>query len=826
MYQCPVCTLPIKNSRELYYHLRASHYGQTSPCDTDINATMGRKQNSKSMHKCTICTEEFSLLRTLYIHLREHFKPHNQMHGEEPPRKRRRIHLGQQGSGLVKSTSTNRENEQTSMEQEKETIQEPIPGPSGAQMRITNNGRLRMPNKRELEQDQKEKKKQDYDKKSASKSYQLVEISRRYNQRLGADNISYRLKVQENLMDRKVSDILGELYSMFDNLITDLRNDLENGDLVRFYLNHPILNVPIIVSARPIEDLTVEDIMTDVEKVLQSEEELKLDEQFEIHVGILRIPRGGRGKYFINRQENIYRKHSIVEIVNKDDNLCFDRAVAVCLAKLKSLNSEDNNKKQKWKKIIHKKSSYQFEKALKLRKSVGLPENHMVSLHDVKLYEDRHDVRIVVIDIENGDTPLYAGSSNKTRQIYLLKDSNHYHSIISVTGFYGTNHYCSTCLKAYNNHNHNCATTCATCKDSNCLIVQEVQCSDCNMTCRSEACHERHKKPKVCSKKSTSNDSNRKSLCEKSWKCLKCHSIINRLKRGPAEHVCGEYSCKNCHQFVTGLHLCYQRYSPPKNTNEKFIFYDFESRQDEMEQCPEGYLKPEPCKSHAESQSNCRMCSLCVRCRNSWCGKFKHVANFAIAQTVCSLCIKSEISKSSRCVGCGTRCQKCKAKDKNGNFVNDPCDDTCGYQERLFQSDSTADKLAEWMFDGARSGFTAIAHNSGSYDAYFLLEYLLKNGKKPDTIIYQGSHITFMEIKKDLNIRLIDSLKFLPMKLSRFSKVFGLNETKGWFPHYFNKKVNWNYIGPYPEKEFYGVSNMSEEETHSFNEWYNKKNHQ
>ena len=331
MYQCPVCTLPIKNSRELYYHLRASHYGQTSPCDTDINAAKSRKQNAKSIHKCTICTEEFSLLRS-----------------------------------MEKETETT------------QTIQEPIPGPSGAQMRITNKGRLRMPDKRELEQDQKEKEKQVYDKKSpASNSYELVEISRRYNQRLGADNISYRLKVQENPLDRKVSDILGEVYSMFTNLITDLRNDLENGDLVQFYLNHPILNVPIIVSARPIEDLTVENIMTDVEKVLQSEEELKLDEQFEIHVGILRIPRGGRGKYFINRQENIYRKRSIVEMINKDDNLCFDRAVAVCLAKLKSLNSEDNNKKQKWKKIIHKKSSYQFEKALKLMKiSRATRESH------------------------------------------------------------------------------------------------------------------------------------------------------------------------------------------------------------------------------------------------------------------------------------------------------------------------------------------------------------------------------------------------------------------------------------------------------------------
>ena len=822
MYQCSICTLGVKNSRELYFHLRSSHYGDKSPSENDIHRVNRKKQHIDStlLHKCEICTEAFPTIRILYLHLRGHFKRQDQPQADEPPLKHRKLNLEQQGSGLVKQKDI-LQNDQN-VQQEDKSGGEPKPASNVSQMRITHDGKLRMPNEEEIQRDQTEKEKQSNDNQSVY-SYQLIEISRRYNQRLGADNISYRLKVNENLMNRRITDILGEMYTMFDNLVNNLRNELQNGDIVRLYLNHPILNVPISISARAIEELTVEDIMTEVEEVLQSEEELKLDEQFEIHVGILRIPRGGRGKYFADRQESIYRKRSIVEIVNTGDNLCFDRAVAVCLAKLKSLNLEDNKKKMKWKKIIHKKCTYQLEKALKLRKSVGLPENYMLNLNDFKLYEDRHDVRIVVIDVEHVETPFYSGSLNKAKQIYILKDSDHYHSIISVTGFYGTNHYCSTCLKAYNNHNHNCSTTCSTCKDNNCLMVQELLCTDCNMTCRSEACLGRHKQPKACTTKSLHNTDNRKSLCEKIWKCLKCHSVINRMKRCPSDHICGKYNCHNCHQFVTGLHLCYQRYSPPKTINDKFIFYDFESRQDELAQCPAGYLKAEHCESHSQSQSSCRKCILCVHCKNSWCGKSKHTANFAIAQTVCGLCITSKVSKTSRCVGCGVRCKKCSVKDKHGNYINDPCSDTCGYQERIFRGDNTAEQLAKWMFDSERSGFTAIAHNSGSYDAYFLLEYLLKNGKKPDTIIYQGSHITYMEIKKEYKIRLIDSLKFLPMKLSKFSKVFGLKETKGWFPHLFNVKENWNYIGLYPEKEYYGVTLMNEEEVQSFNDWYNEK---
>ena len=65
-----------------------------------------------------------------------------------------------------------------------------------------------------------------------------------------------------------------------------------------------------------------------------------------------------------------------------------------------------------------------------------------------------------------------------------------------------------------------------------------------------------------------------------------------------------------------------------------------------------------------------------------------------------------------------------------------------------------------------------------------------------------------MEIKMDLKTRIIDSLKSLQMKLSKFSNVSGLKETKEWFPHKFNKTENWNYVGSYHESEYYGVSMM------------------
>ena len=76
-----------------------------------------------------------------------------------------------------------------------------------------------------------------------------------------------------------------------------------------------------------------------------------------------------------------------------------------------------------------------------------------------------------------------------------------------------------------------------------------------------------------------------------------------------------------------------------------------------------------------------------------------------------------------------------------------------------------------------------------------------------------------MTVERHLHIKVIDSLNFLPMKLSALPKAFGLEETKGWFPHYFNTKENQNYVGPYPEANYYGYDFISEKEREALLEW-------
>ena len=73
-------------------------------------------------------------------------------------------------------------------------------------------------------------------------------------------------------------------------------------------------------------------------------------------------------------------------------------------------------------------------------------------------------------------------------------------------------------------------------------------------------------------------------------------------------------------------------------------------------------------------------------------------------------------------------------------------------------------------------------------------------------------------------IRFIDSLNFIATPLASFPKTFGLKELKkGYFPHYFNKKHNQNYVGPLPNKKYFGYNQMRLSTRKNFLEWYNSK---
>lgn len=143
----------------------------------------------------------------------------------------------------------------------------------------------------------------------------------------------------------------------------------------------------------------------------------------------------------------------------------------------------------------------------------------------------------------------------------------------------------------------------------------------------------------------------------------------------------------------------------------------------------------------------------------------------------------------------------------------------------------TIDEFCTWLFETEENhGRVAIAHNGKGYDFQFIRNWCMRNHRELD-VIANGLKIMRM---KDLQtgIVFLDSLNFLPMSLSAFTKTFGLGETanghtlkKGYFPHFANTPLNVaTYVGDVPAKKYFGPSSFRKEaERMKFDAWWAKR---
>ncbi|MGL5598386.1 MAG: DNA polymerase, partial [Aeromonas sp.] len=87
-------------------------------------------------------------------------------------------------------------------------------------------------------------------------------------------------------------------------------------------------------------------------------------------------------------------------------------------------------------------------------------------------------------------------------------------------------------------------------------------------------------------------------------------------------------------------------------------------------------------------------------------------------------------------------------------------------------------------------------------------------------IIMQGCKLIYMR-DQVFNQRYIDSYSFMPMALSKLPAALNLTTTeKGYFPHHFNRVENENYVGPFPDKGYYGYHDMTDKNQTKFDAWY------
>jgi hypothetical protein len=269
----------------------------------------------------------------------------------------------------------------------------------------------------------------------------------------------------------------------------------DGGVSARLYINYPNIQyeAPIFIALRPLNMLTPEALLNAIEKVLNSNRGIEIDQQLQIHIGIMDIHRGGGVAKKLTRMYSAdpfcckMKKKSISSISRHARHpTCAARAIMCGVTRLRCSVT-------KYKRVAAKNRSRQFLIAIDMLKHVGLPATREIAIDEYVHIENYLKCQIIVYDAPFKNSCIYGGAYERDDKIFLYHSEGHFDLITSMSGFLSSRYFCVKCKVPYSKpKSHSCNIYCKTCEHFNCEIETPMSCRICSRTCRSYACFDRH----------------------------------------------------------------------------------------------------------------------------------------------------------------------------------------------------------------------------------------------------------------------------------------------------------------------------------------------
>ncbi len=393
---------------------------------------------------------------------------------------------------------------------------------------------------------------------------------------------------------------------IFDQLLNDITGGMSENDLIRFVLRTEQLDKPISLPFMPVSRLTPERLYSQIERVVQSHQEFRLDESVIVDIVHVEMPegKGKRKRDNIDLESYLESKRSVVRIRNNDD-LCLARALVVAIAKA------DGDKRYGL--LLDHRRPAQRKAACELHEKAGVPLGPC-GIPEVKQFQ-KHlpEYEINIVSMDHGDSIIYpeCPTDAEVKRLYLYLHSNHYDVITKMPGFLNRSYFCCKCRKAYNSTvQHLCKAMCKMCWSFDCPFVELQNCEECGRVFKSQACYDRHKEPLEAGQ----------SVCQLVKKCTECGDSV--IVYNIPHHICKRTKCRTCKEFVNDkdkdTHLCYMKRPEKKDEAKKcdtieeseydeecdvteeseydqLMFFDYECGQED------GTHKPNLCIVHDEA---------------------------------------------------------------------------------------------------------------------------------------------------------------------------------------------------------------------------------
>ena len=294
-------------------------------------------------------------------------------------------------------------------------------------------------------------------------------------------------------------------------------------------------------------------------------------------------------------------------------------------------------------------------------------------------------------------------------------------------------------------------------------------------------------------------------------------------------HKCKKtYKKKGCHKCLFKCNMCCQTDCPALLIDQKTFDIHCVScdRYFPHKDCYENHIRPDK-----KGLSVCGKIWKCQKCKKVLSRSTQPPETHTCGDYLCGNC-KEVVPKNHRCYMMPKKIKQPTDKYVFFDFEADISGDEhkVMYSVSMDFNDSTPviheniQDFCEWAFDPeTHKGYTFVAHNGRGYDYKFIIRWLYESTDYQPFVIFAGQKIMYMSVK-ELNIRFVDSLSFLTMPLKAFPKTFGEKELKkGFFPHWFNTKENWDYVGDMPDAEEFRYNSFKEKDRNEFIDWYNKK---
>ena len=411
--------------------------------------------------------------------------------------------------------------------------------------------------------------------------YHIESRKKYYSKKFGMTATNHKIRFNNVLGDFDLLESHESTQKIFHHLLEDVTWDMAPNDQVRFILRSDQLETPISIPFLTVEQLTTERVFSQIERVIQSNQEFRLNDTVTIDINHVKAPEG-RGKSNLKRttlniRDYLKEKNSVICINNKDD-FCLARALAVSIARIE--------KDPKYKQIRKSDRPLQRERAFDLHEAANVPLGPC-GMNEVKLFQQYlSNYQIIIVSGDHNNSIIYPPQPPGTDEkpiISLYLHDNHFDVITKLPGFLNRSYFCHRCHKSYDHTvDHLCPTMCRSCRGFGCVLEGDgIVCNGCDRLFKNQTCYDHHKEPM---------DGGGRSVCEVIRKCQECGNVMDIRHMKDGGHVCGT-KCRTCglvlkHEDID--HKCYihQLQQEEESSYNHLLFFDFEATQEHGTHCP------------------------------------------------------------------------------------------------------------------------------------------------------------------------------------------------------------------------------------------------